>query len=213
MESASRHQCLLYAGAPSRHLPALAEVTRRKLNDRYRCLYLNSSPMVAGMRSYLAAAGVDVEGELISGNLILSCDQSHLIDREFEAARMLGMLEEALQAALREGYAGLFASGDMTFELGPDKDFTKLVQYELKLEELFLKHAELSGICQYHADTMPREALRQGVMAHRSLFVNETLSLVNPHYIREAFSAERSSAPNPELDAFMLSMIPEAPAP
>lgn len=210
MESFSRHQCLLYAGPPSRHLPALAEVTRQKLAQRYRCLYLNSSPMVAGMRSYLAAAGVDVERERNLGSLVLSSDQSHLVVNRFDSDRMLDTLEQTLEEALRDGYEGLFASGDMTWEFGRDKDFSKLLRYELRLEDLFRKHPELSGICQYHAETMPREFLRQGLMAHRGIFVNETLSLVNPHFIGQAsFEEPVPIGENAELDALMLKLMPE----
>ena len=61
METIPRHQCLVYSGAPNMHLRAVSLVIRGKLEQRHRCVYLNSEPMVAGMRSYLAAAGVDVE--------------------------------------------------------------------------------------------------------------------------------------------------------
>jgi hypothetical protein len=179
MESFPRHQCLIYEGAPSRHLPAMAAVAREKLHQNYRCLYLNSPPMVAGMRSYMAAAGVDIAHEV---------------------ERMLLSLEEAIQQALRDGYAGLWATGDMTWELGEGKDFSKLLEYEWRLEKIFGKYPELSGICQYHASTMPREAMRHGLVAHPSIFFNETLSMVNPHYVRlERFSS--AEAQNAELDS------------
>ena len=51
---------------------------RRKLEERHRCLYLDSPPMVAGMRSYLSAAGVDVAREVGKGSLVLSSDQGHI---------------------------------------------------------------------------------------------------------------------------------------
>jgi hypothetical protein len=76
MDPASRHQCLIYEGAPSRHLPAVAAATLDKLQQNYRCLYLNSPPMVAGMRSYLAAAGVDVAHEVGKASLVLSAKRS-----------------------------------------------------------------------------------------------------------------------------------------
>ena len=97
MEPASRHQCLVYGGPPSRHLPALAEATRQRLGENYRCLYLNSAPMVAGMRSYLAAAGIDVELELRKGSLVLSSEQSHLVEGIFDPDSMIHMLELSLQ--------------------------------------------------------------------------------------------------------------------
>ena len=180
-----RHQCLIYEGTPSRHLPMLAAIVRQKLQHNIRCLYLNSVPMVAGMRSYLAAAGVDVARESEDGNLVLSSELSHLVDgAHFDPARMISTLEAALNEALADGYDGLWATGDMTWEFGPEKDFAKLLEYEWRLEEFFRAHAEISGICQYHADTLPPTAVRAGLRTHPGLFVSETLSLINPHYLQ-----------------------------
>jgi hypothetical protein len=199
MDPALRHQCLVYEGAPSRHLPALVAVTREKLKQNYRCLCLNSRPMVAGMRSYLAAAGVDVAREVGKASLVLSSDQHHLDDGRFDVERMMQALEDAFHQALSDGYEGLWATGDMTWEMGPEKNFSKLLEYEWRLEKFFQEHPEFCGICQYHADTLPREIMRQGLLVHPSIFVSETLSLVNPHYMRpESFTHE--AADNAELD-------------
>lgn len=200
MEPVSRHQCLIYAGPPSRHLPALAVTLRAKLGRNYRCLYLNSPPMVAGIRSYLAAAGVDVEAEMARGSLVLSSAQGHLVEGQFDVPRMIGTLNSALNQALHDGYAGLWATGDMSWEMGPRKDFTKLLDYEWHLEEFLRAHPEMSGICQYHAETLPRDVLRHGLLAHRSIFVNETLSLVNPEYLRPESFTDRTAA-SAEIEA------------
>jgi hypothetical protein len=200
MEPVSRHQCLIYAGAPSWHLPALAITLGEKLRRNYRCLYLNSPPMVAGMRSYLAATGTDVTEVLERGSLVLSADQGHLVDGRFDVDRMLQTLGATLDLALHDGYAGLWATGDMTWEMGPQRDFSKLLDYEWRLEEFLRGHPEMSGICQYHAETLPREVLRHGLVAHRALFVNETLSLVNPSYLRPE-ACTNGAAHNGEVEA------------
>jgi MEDS: MEthanogen/methylotroph, DcmR Sensory domain len=200
MEPLPRHQCLIYEGAPSQQLPALAARALEKLQHNYRCLYLNSAPMVAGMRSYLAAAGVDVAQEVGKASLVLSSDQSHLIGGHFDVERMIRTLADALQQALDDGYDGLWATGDMTWELGAERDHWRLLEYEWRLEKLFRTHPQLSGICQYHADTLPRDLMRQGLLGHQSIFVSETLSLLNPHYVLpESFTL--GAAENVELDS------------
>jgi hypothetical protein len=123
-ESVSRHQCLIYGGPPSLHLRAVAAAAARKLKQGYRCFYLNSRPMVAGMRSYLAAQGVDVEWEEASGSLVLTSEQQYLHGGHFDPAGMIASLSETLDRALGDGYAGLWATGDMSWEMGPDKDFS-----------------------------------------------------------------------------------------
>jgi hypothetical protein len=194
LQTDSRHQCLIYEGAPSRHLPAIAAVLRRHLNQNRRCLYLNSPPMVAGMRSRLAADGLDVLGEVQKGRLAFSSERDHLVDGVFDIDRMIEALEGAVNQALEDGYEGLWASGDMSWEFGHDRDFMKLVTYEWRLEEYFHRQPALSGICQYHGGTLPAEVMRLGVLVHPCIFVNETLSVLNPHHIpRHAF------AEHPEL--------------
>jgi hypothetical protein len=182
MRQSPRHQCLIYEGSPAPHLPALTALIRQKLNENKRCLYLNSVPMVAGARSYLYAAGVDVPKEVTRGRLVLSSDKTHLTNGRFDIDRMLTMLTDAVAQALKDGYHGLWATGDMSWEFGPTKDFSRLMEYEWRLEDLFEKQPALSGICQYHADTLPREVVRYGLMTHQSIFINETLSRLNAYY-------------------------------
>ena len=200
MEPAPRHQCLIYEGAPSKLLPSLAAITLEKLQQNRRCLYLNSPPMVAGMRSYLAAAGVDVAHEVEKGSLILTSDQRHLAAGRFDVERMMRTLEDALNQSLLDGYAGLWATGDMTWELGFEKESSRLMEYEWRLEKMFHQRPELSGICQYHADTLPSEMMRQSLLIHPSIFLSQTLSFLNPHYMcPESFLHE--AAQNTQLDA------------
>lgn len=177
-----RHQCLIYSGAPSEKLPLLAAVIHRMMQDGYRCLYMNSAAMVAGMRSCLASMGIDVALEIARARLILTSEPV-TEDDNFDISLMLQKLEDSLDEALKAGYKGLWASGDITWELGSEKNFEKLMEYEWRLEALFHRRKELNGICQYHHDTLPQEVVRRGLITHPTLFVNETLSRINPHYI------------------------------
>jgi hypothetical protein len=194
-----RHQCLIYSGAPSRHLRAIAEITQLKLSQNYRCFYLNSPQMVAGMRCYLAAAGVDVTREIEKGSVILSSDRAYLDDGRFNVDWMIQGLDDSANRALSDGYRGLWATGDMTWEFGPRADFEKLLEYEWRLERLFRKCDHLSGICQYQTDTLPSEATGPALLTHSSLFVNETLSRINPHYINTGSLAKLEQAPAPSM--------------
>jgi hypothetical protein len=183
MEVHPRHQCLVYEGSPSRILPALARVVRQKLAENYRCLYLNSGPMVTAMRFHLTVAGADVAYEVDRTSLVLSSAQTHLVDGRFDVDHMIRTLEEAVDQSLNDGYSGLWASGDMTWEFGPQKDFARLVEYEWRLEEFFRRQPALCGICQYHQDSLPLKVVREGLLAHRSAFIGGRPSRINPRYV------------------------------
>lgn len=186
LEPESRHQCLIYEGAPSQQLPALAAMIQRKRGEGYRCLYLNSIPMVAGIRSCLSAIGIDVADEVSQGRLIFSSVPTADASGCFDAELMLHELEASLDQALSAGYEGLWATGDMTWELGAAIDSNKLWEYEYRLEQLMDRRPQLCGICQYHKDTLPKDAIQQALRTHRALFVNESCSRVNPQFCHSA---------------------------
>lgn len=177
-----QHQCFIYEGAPSSHLAAIAATLRQKLKENRRCLYLNSPPMVAGMRWHLTAGGLDLEEHLNRGALVLSSDQGHLVDGQFGIGRMLRLLEETLKKALADGYAGLWASGDMTWEFGSRTNLDKLLEYERGLEDFMRGNPALSGICLYHRDTLPAHAIETALTTHPTLFLGERVSQINPRY-------------------------------
>ena len=199
MEKTARHQCLIYAGAPSQLLPALAAKMRQMLDANYRCLYLNSPAMVAGMSSYLAARGVDVALERAKTRLLLSSDQIQLAGGGFDIAQMICKLEATVIDAMRDGYKGLWATGDMLWEFGSERNLPKLGEYERRLEQLFHRQPTLCGICQYHCDLLPPEILRWALLTHRALFVDDTLSRINPHYANVGIPS--GNLKNSELDA------------
>jgi hypothetical protein len=152
---------------------------------------MNSPSMVAGMCSCLAAEGLDVATEIEKGSLILTSDQSHLLNRIFDIERMLNLLESALHDATNSGYVGLWASGDMTWEFGGEINLDKLLEYEQRLDQFMRHNLTLSGICQYHRNTLPLHAIKTALRSHRATHINETLSRLNSHYKP---SAELNSA-------------------
>ena len=203
MKHESRHQCLIYGGPPSLKLPLLASIIQAKLAEGYRCIYLNSAPMVAGMRSSLYALGIDVELENKKARLILSSDPVSF-DRPFDSEVMLGKLEYYLDQAIHEGFKGLWASGDMTWEFGAGKDFSKLLEYEFGLEEMFRKRPELCGVCQYHQDTLPNDVMRQSLLVHPGIVISDTLTRINPHYLRHSWPTEQKT--NEKLDKVIATL-------
>ena len=183
MTSLPRHQCLIYRGAPTAQLASLALMIRKKLQQYFRCLYLNSPEMVAGMYSYLTSSGLNVHQASVEGRLILSSGQSHLVNGTFDPGSMLRLLKEAYDLAIKDGYAGLWASGDMAWEFGPARDYAQLEEYERALEEFIQAHPTMCGVCQYHADVLPGQALQTGLALHPGIYEDERQSRVNPRYM------------------------------
>lgn len=189
METVPRHQCLVYDGPEHLPLHPLAMAMRERLAANTRCLYLNSPPLVAEMRLRLAAAGVDVSSAEANGSLILSSERPQLVHDKFEVRVMLGSLEVELVRALKDGFAGLWASGDLTWQLGPDPDVVKLIEYERRLDAFLSTHKEIAGVCEYHTGSLPNGTEKLALLMHPGVFVDETLSHANGEY-REAMAAD-----------------------
>ena len=167
-------------------------------------MYLNSPAMIAGVRSYLAAAGLSVAEEVEKRDLVFSSEQDNIVNGRFDADRMLRTLSQAVEDARTDGYDGLFATGDMSWEFGKDTNFVELLEYELGLEEIFRKYPCLHGVCQYHQEILPIDVIQTGLCTHRGVFVNETLSRWNPYYASpEVVASQRANFSNAQLNGML----------
>jgi hypothetical protein len=200
----TRHQCMIYDGAPGLNLPRLIPLLIGRVEEGYRCLFLGSPAMVADMRVALAAARPSLADEMRRNAIILTSDQSHLRDGQFDSKRMISALSDMTTAALTDGYKGLWASGDMTWEMGTAGKLVDLLSYECALESYFRRQPALCGVCIYHRDTLPLDMIGKALYTHPSLYINHTLQRVNPYYLQPDSLARR--IPNPG-EAEIRSMI------
>lgn len=178
----SRHKCLIYDGHPSAQLPVVIPLLLDGLQDNWRCLYLGSPDMVRMVCDALAARGVDIAHEVERGALLFSSDRSYLDGGGFDPRTMVNHLCTLIDEAVREGFQGLCASGDMRWELGTDDNFERLVEYEALLEQVF-RDKPLRGICQYHRNVIPTKAVREALVTHQSVYIGNTLNRDNLFYI------------------------------
>lgn len=180
--STPRHQCLIYEGSPSADLQSLSRTLIQHLDANYRCMYLNTSAMVADMRTVLVAAGLDVEGLIATNKLILSSEQNHLIDGKFDIDRMIKSLASLVDESLALGFVGLWSTGDMNWEFGDRSNLVKLLAYEERLDSYMRNNPGLTAVCQYHRDTLPLSAVECGLRTHQAFYLSDTLSRKNLLY-------------------------------
>ncbi len=178
----SRHKCLIYEGHPSEQLPVIVPLLLEGLKEKNRCLYLGDPEMVQMVQGALHQKGVDIAHETSRGSLVFSSDRSHLAGGGFNPEAMIAMLCRLIDQSLHDGFSGLYATGDMRWELGSDKNFERLQEYEARLENV-LRDKPLKGICQYHKDTVPLRAIKDALMTHQSFYIGRALNENNLFYI------------------------------
>jgi hypothetical protein len=213
MFSVPHHECLIYEGSPAQQFGTLASILDRKLKVNYRCLYWASPSMVSDFGSFLTAQRIDVKGEIARGNLQLSTGQDHLLGGwQFDAELTVQMLARMLDQAMSDGYEGLWGTGDIAWEFGPTRDFSKLGAYETLLENFLRQNPNVGGLCQYRSDMIPRDVVREGLLAHPRVLVDESSSLLNRWYSPEPFprDSELDSELDRAIDWIFLARTPKA---
>ncbi len=130
----------------------------------------------------LQQSGVDTESHRKRGALVFSSDRGHLDGGSFNPQAMVDGLCDQIDNAVRDGFTGLCATGDMKWELGPAENFDLLMEYEAILEKVF-HQKPLMGICQYHRDTIPARTLREALASHRSAYIGDTFNRDNVFYM------------------------------
>jgi signal transduction histidine kinase len=178
----SRHKCLLYDGHPSEQLPVVIPFLADGLRTNWRCLYIGSPDLLGMVSTALEVEGIDPAHEVKRRSLILTSDRSHLVDGNFDPQVMIELLCGLIDAAVQDGFEGLCATGDMRWELGKNENFDHLLEYEARLDQLF-REKPLRGICQYHRDLLPGEAIHDAVITHQTLYVGEALTRENVFYV------------------------------
>ncbi len=163
-------------------------------------MFFGSPTMVASMQLELASTGLSVSECVQRGSLVLSSERDHLKNGSFNTEDMLQGLRDAVDQSLKDGYVGLFATGDMTWEFGGEKNLPKLMEYECGLEQMFRKLPHLSGICQYHIDTLPLDIIGQSLYVHKSVYINHSLQRISPYYMQPEALVSFKQRPIPKSE-------------
>ena len=191
-DQVSRHKCLIYDGDPSGQLPVVIPFLLDGLRNNWRCLYVGSPEVSRMVDQALVDKGVNTIREAKRGALVLSSDRSHLDGGTFNPQQMVDWLSEAVDDAVQAGFEGLCATGDMRWELGADGNFDHLLEYEARLEQLF-QDKPLRGICQYHRDDLPPQAVQQALATHRSACLGSSLQRDNFFFLPPQLILETGS--------------------
>ncbi len=131
----------------------------------------------------MEAHGIDVDAALATGALALvTKDDAYLKNGDFDPDWMIDFLAQSIEAAKKEGFRSVRASGEMTWALGPAGDsHARLVEYECKLSSFFAGY-DMGGICQYNRRRFRPETLMHVIHTHPKLVFRGELC-ENPYYI------------------------------
>ena len=123
----------------------------------------------------------DVQRHVDDGDItFLRRDEAYLRDGCFNADRMLGFIRQGEQKALADGYAGLTATGEMSWQKTDAPGTDQLMEYEARLNDLY-PESNPTLLCQYEEPAFDHTTLLDAIRTHPRVVLNGELC-VNPYY-------------------------------
>lgn len=175
------HICALYE-TEEEQLAIAAEYVIDALRSGARALYVAEDKAALNrFNTVLEYRRVNVSSVVKRGALLeLTHDDAHLAEGRFDAERMLRMLNDAVEAALNDGFSGLRTCGDMSWLLKEPAGADQVVAYEAFLNSFFNGVCG-AGMCQYDRRRLPTHLIDSALATHSSAVV-ERAHKPNPFY-------------------------------
>ncbi len=199
------HLCCIYE-VPGQQFSALIPFLRGGLQQRDKCVYLLDENTREELFRVLTRVGIPVMEAQRSGALLVdTSEKTYYLDGSFNPDRMFGYWSGLYEAALREGFRGMRASGEMTWILKKQAGWEKHLEYEAKLN-LKLPQMRAMAICQYNRSKFSTEALLNILATHPLVILNGFV-FRNPHYVEpQEFLARKRLKGPANLDAYLESI-------
>ncbi len=178
------HLCLIYE-TPEQQSASAIPFIQIGLERGEKCLYIADENTSAGLADAMRSRGVDVDTALESGNLALvDKGQAYLQHGHFDPDEMLGFLADAIRETKATGFPALRFAGEMTWALGKDPGTERLIEYEVRLNDL-LRKSDALCICQYNRRRFSAEIILQVLRSHNIVIYGGHVC-TNPYFVPPA---------------------------
>lgn len=175
------HHCCLIFSTPKDQIDITVPFLAIGLERDERSVYVGDQDSVDRIREGLKDSGIDVDLESKKNRLVLSSARDYLDRDRFNTDKMLAFLQRTYETTLEEGYTALRAAGDVSWEVGPERDYRNIVYYETLLDVFFLGK-RMVGMCQYSKSKCPPDAVSGILNTHRIAAIDSEVCS-NFHYV------------------------------
>ncbi|MFD5714537.1 MEDS domain-containing protein [Streptomyces pharetrae] len=115
----------------------------------------------------LAEHGLDAESALRRGQLMVAtADETYLSGTRFDPDAMIGLWQEAVDAAAAGGFRGLRAIGEMSWGTRDVAGAERLLEYELRIHREVFERLPLTAWCFYDRRLVSKDDFRLLTRAH-----------------------------------------------
>ncbi len=180
--SPGMHMCYIYNDEEERKRIIFRFLESGLLNGE-NVLYIMDSNTAGEMEEQKLALGLDKlhTGQQGRFSSAIARD-AYCPTGMFNPDEMLYRLTEFYEQSVEEGYTGARASGEMAWATKKASGSTRLMEYEARLNNTFMK-CPITAICQYHAERFDNATLREVLAVHPMIICHGRI-LKNPYYIK-----------------------------
>jgi anti-anti-sigma factor len=146
------HACWFFR-SPQEHREGVTAFVRDGLERGGKVVYLADAVPAEAVAGYLRAAGLDADGLAGRGRLVMrSLSDADVADGGFDPARQAALYGELAAQARKEGYRGLWVTGEASWQLtGAFPGVERYLEFERLVEELIAATEDALVLCQYDA--------------------------------------------------------------
>lgn len=182
------HLCCIYRDKDEQS-SLLTKFMKIGLERNEKCLYIFDDRTKEEIMDKFRESEINLEEHLSSRQFeFLTKRESYLKDGYFEPDKMLNLLTEAKEKALKEGYNGLRATGEMTWFFSEAPGVEKLMKYESRLND-FLQYNKIFVLCQYNEKKFPPENLIDVIYTHPKIAIHKSIYKNHYYMPRDVFAA------------------------
>ncbi|MFA6502749.1 MAG: MEDS domain-containing protein [Candidatus Paceibacterota bacterium] len=199
------HLCLIYENKEEQFAAAIPFM-RIGLERGEKCIYIADDNTAAEVLNAMRIGGIAVDEALKKGSLaVIGKKDAYLRNGYFDPDEMIKFLTESTDAAKKEGYTALRATGEMTWMLGGEKGTDRLIEYEAKLNRFF-PHNDALALCQYNRQRFGPAILLDVIHTHPIVVVGNTVCK-NFYYVPVEDFLREGKGTAEEVDRLFKSLI------
>ncbi|SIR29683.1 MEDS domain-containing protein [Halanaerobium kushneri] len=164
-------------------LNSVRDFVINSLKENQKCYYIDQEENQELLLAELKNTDLDLEKYLETGQfLCLKKEEIYGTPSNFNAQKMLNLLEESVILAENEGYSGLSITGELTGVVDFSGGKEEIIKYEWQLNDRIFKKYPVTALCRYNINQFDNQIIKAAVELHDYIVWRGELH-ENPYYI------------------------------
>jgi KaiC/GvpD/RAD55 family RecA-like ATPase len=165
------------------------------LKSNHKCVYVIYENSKEDIILQFKNLGFDIDKYIKSKQFeLLSIHDTYLKEGIFDPDRLIELITLLESNAIKDGYAGLRGTGEMSWIAADLENHKKLIEYEVKLNK-FIDKRNIILLCQYVEDKFSHEVLNNIIRTHKKLIIYGKLYKNKYFYIEPMYFDEAKTLP------------------